>query len=194
MTMSGRSIAAVIAVAGSLCVGACSAGSTPSSSSSVKVLLQKASAEARAHQYSRASADLTAVLRREPNNVYALFDRALLAQKEGRVAVALAGYDVLLHQEPTYAPALFNSALIYSETDPSRAMDLYREIIRLRKTAPLSYLNLGLLEEKAGRRVQASADLQIALQQQPALRSRLTKAQQRLVATTKGAPKTSSSP
>ena len=187
----GRPIVA-LTVAGAALAGAagCGGGSSNGSSTpSVGVLLQRASTEIKARQLAAAERDLAAIVAQQPKNLYAHYDRGLVAQLEGHAAAALSEYQLVLAQQPTYIPALFNSAVLYAPTQPGQAMVLYRKIIALRRHAPTAYLNLGLLEFAQHNRDQAAADLQVALQQQPGLRLRLTAAQRHLVDSTSGSLK-----
>lgn len=103
--------------------------------------------------------------KKQPDNVFAHYNIGVILQQQGRTAEALAAYGRALAAKPDYVPALFNSAIIYTATDAELAIATYRRIIVLQPQAPTAYLNLGILEAKAGQEAQARKDLATAVKQ-----------------------------
>jgi Tfp pilus assembly protein PilF len=111
----------------------------------------------------------TGAAKKDPHNVFAHYNLGTIFQKQGNNVLALQEYGLALASDPKYVPALYNEATIYGTTDPALAITTYRRVISLQPNAPTAYLNLGLLEAKAGLFDLAKQHLQKALDQDPSL-------------------------
>lgn len=189
MKVRGRVAVLAVVVTTACTAVACSGGSSGPSTprAQIQQLLHDANVAVKAKRYSTAVSDLYRALAINPNNEDALFDRALVAQLAGHPRIAIDHYDIVLRLYPAYVPALFNSALLLRASDPARSESLFRRVIAVRPNSPKAYLDLGLLEYHHHQLARAAADLDLALKQDPTLKSSLSKPQLNLVNVTKGA-------
>ncbi len=109
------------------------------------------------------------LLKQQPKNYYAHYELGVIAQSQNDNSTALSQYRAALAANPTYVPAMFNQATIYTKSDPTKAIAIYRKIVKIQPQSPTAYLDLGLLENANGQQQQALQDLATALKQQPAL-------------------------
>jgi tetratricopeptide (TPR) repeat protein len=161
-----RFATSVLAVA---TLAACSGGSAGGKPPTVTSLLNAGIAAQQQGRVDAARQLFEQVLAKDPGNVYAHYDLGVIAQGANDKQTALHEYGAALVANPRYVPALFNEATIWAATDPSLAMATYRQIVQLQPQAPTAYLNLGLLEVKAGQRAAGVRDLNTALHQDPTL-------------------------
>lgn len=100
-----------------------------------------------------------AVLVKDPNNKFALYNIALIDQQAGRAAQAEAGYRQVIAVDPAYAPALFNLAILRTTPAPQEALELYRRAIAAKPDDPAAHLNLGFLLKSLGQTAEGDAEL-----------------------------------
>ncbi len=137
--------------------------------SSAGQMLSLALRDIRATDYTTARAELNKVLKQDHSSYLAYYDLGVIDQTLGKDQGALAEYAQALAIDDKFVPALYNEAVITSSSSPGVAMTLYQAIIRLQPMAPTAYLNLGILEIRAGQVKQGENDLRVAEQQDPGL-------------------------
>lgn len=87
---------------------------------------------------------------RDPGNAVAHYNLGHLYQVRGMNVDAEREYSVALTIDPTFANALFNLAVMHADTDPTRAMALYRHVLELKPENEAAKFNLGVLMVRAG--------------------------------------------
>lgn len=131
----------------------------------------------KAHQEGRldeAAADYRRVLVLDPRNKYAYYNLGLIDQTHGAAASAETNYRNALSIDPDFVPALFNLAILRTAAgDAAEAIELYRHVIEVDASYAAGHLNLGFLLIDAGQRREGKAELDIAVQLDPSLASRI---------------------
>ncbi len=148
-----------------LLASACGGPGTPSASS----LLSTAVSEINAHQYSAAKTELDDLLKQRPSSYIAYYDLGVIDLQLGDTAGAMKEFAQSLSIDGNYVPSLYNEAVVDGATDPTLAMSLYRQVVRIQPHSPTAYLNLGMLEVRSGMKTQGEHDLNTAIRQDPAL-------------------------
>jgi Tfp pilus assembly protein PilF len=168
-----------VALSASMLVGlaACGGGSGAHSTASAPQLVSAAVALEKQGNTNGAGQLLAQAIRKDPRYALAHYNLGYLDQVSGRAAAAVSQYQTAFADDPHLVSALFNEATLFNKSQPGRAMTLYRKVIKLQPEAPTAYLNLGFLELAAHQQAAGVHDLLRALEQQPALAKRLTKAQ-----------------
>jgi tetratricopeptide (TPR) repeat protein len=156
-------------VLGVATLAACSGSSSDGKPPTVTSLLNAGIAAQQQGRVDAARQLFEQVLAKDPGNVYAHYDLGVIAQGAHDDQTALREYGAALVANPKYVPALFNEATVWATSDPSLAMATYRQVVQLQPQAPTAYLNLGLLEVKAGQKAAGIRDLNTALHQDPTL-------------------------
>lgn len=98
-----------------------------------------------------------------------LYNRAFFLQEDLRAEAALQAYDDLLRHHPGTAVAHFNQGYVYMGlmSDPESGINSYTEAIRLNPSYFQAYTNRAVCLEEIGRREQAVADYNKALEIEP---------------------------
>ena len=110
----------------------------------------------------------------DPQNKYAFYNLGLIDQTSGRPRSAENYYRLALSADPEFTPALFNLAILRTAAGDTReAIDLYRRVTALKPDEAGPHLNLGFLLRSIGQEAEGDAEIQRALQLDPALASRL---------------------
>lgn len=137
------------------------------------------------YEYPKALEDFSHLLRKNPENLLALFNlanaRMLMYEyigsvddkvsryigdekKDGKTIVdyslVIDGYNKCLELDPDFVYALFNLANVYVKNEKiEQAIDAYTKVIALDKDMAEAYFNRGLLYVYTGRKAEANADL-----------------------------------
>jgi tetratricopeptide (TPR) repeat protein len=110
----------------------------------------------------------------DPTNKLAYYNLGVIYQQLNAVDEARQAYERAIEIDSTYKPALFNLAVLESAPDPTRAEALYRRLLELNQEDANVHFNLGLLLRQIGRAEEGNAQIEMALQLDPSLASRLT--------------------
>ncbi|MDR3664964.1 MAG: hypothetical protein P4L86_32025 [Mycobacterium sp.] len=86
----------------------------------------------------------------DPDNKFAHFNLGHLYQGRNMVAEAEREYGIALSIDPTFVNPLFNLAVMNTDTDPTRAMSLYRRVLDLTPDSLAAKFNLGVLMVRSG--------------------------------------------
>jgi tetratricopeptide (TPR) repeat protein len=158
-------VAATIAVMGAGCgsSGGSDASKNPRATFLAAVELEKQG------DLSDAAELFNKVIAVQPNNHVAYYNLGVIAQQQQNTAAALTQYGRALAINPRYVPALFNEATIYTTSDPTRAISVFRRVVALQPVAPTAYLDLGKLEISHGQPKRGVKDLATALTQDSSL-------------------------
>ncbi len=120
--------------------------------------------------------DYHAVLAIEPHNPYAFFDLGVIEQNAGRLDNAEADYREAIQISPKFVQALFNLATVRAKRgDNADAAKLYRDVIALAPNDAAAHLNLGFALRATGDTKNSNAELQKAVDLDPALATRIPK-------------------
>jgi tetratricopeptide (TPR) repeat protein len=157
-----------------LLVGGVACGHKKSPAQLANDALQAGLQAQKAGNLQEAAADYREVLKQDPNNKFAHYDLALIDQTQGNNLSAEAGYQRALQIDPDFGPALFNLAIVETALgDTDQAVTLYRHVIELDQKNAGAHLNLGLLLRQLGQTKEAARELEIAVQLDPTLASRI---------------------
>ena len=138
------------------------------------VRLQQGLALQRAGNLDQAGDAYQDVLSVRLNDKYALYNLGVIAQGDGQTQLAEGYYRAALDTDPGFEPALFNLAIIRTSVGATQeAMDLYRRVIVVNPKNAGAHFNLGILLQKADRRIEAVAELNVAIRLDPSLADRL---------------------
>jgi hypothetical protein len=86
------------------------------------------------------------ILKLDPGNYIACYDRGLLHDKQGDLAAALADYTNVIHLDPEHGKAYNNRGILRdSQGDAAGAMEDFNTAIRLAPYSPEAYANRGML-------------------------------------------------
>lgn len=135
-------------------------------------------------EYTKAIADFSVVLQKEPNHLLALFNRANAQmlmydyiesvedhtskrvggnQEEYRkidFSLVLEGYEQCLKLDPDFVYAWYNMANVYAKNrEINKAIEVYTQVIQKDKELAEAYFNRGLLYIYIGQKALANADL-----------------------------------
>lgn len=135
-------------------------------------------------EYPKAIADFESIVKRDPRNLLALFNRAnarmlmydyieSVEDKTSKVigedvqenrkvdySLVLADYNKCLEIDPDFVFALFNIANVYAKNgEIDKAISTYTQVIRKDKDIAEAYFNRGLLYIYTGQKALANADL-----------------------------------
>lgn len=154
---------------------ACSSDLEPSGATGAPgEALQRALAAHAEGRLDEASELYQQVLVLDPENKYAYYNLGLIEQTQGDTTAAVDYYDQAISVDPAFVPALFNLATIRSEEGDDRAAkDLYQQVIAVNPEHAGAHLNLGFLLIDAGKREKGQAELELAVQLDPSLESRI---------------------
>lgn len=87
---------------------------------------------------------------RDADNKFAHFNMGHLYQARNMVAEAEREYGIALTIDPTFVNPLYNLAVMNTDTDPARAIALYRRVLDLNPDSPAAKFNLGVLLARSG--------------------------------------------
>ncbi len=87
---------------------------------------------------------------RDPGNKFAHFNMGHLYQARNMLAEAEREYGIALTIDPTFVNPLYNLAVMNSQTDPARAIALYRRVLDLDPESRAAKFNLGVLLVRSG--------------------------------------------
>lgn len=135
----------------------------------------------------------------DDGNAHALYHLGLIAQQAGDSDRAETLYRDAVEVEPTFTPALFNLAILRTEAgDYDEAADLYRRVTEAEPGNAAARLNLGfVLRDQLGKATKGQAELDRAVELDPALAARLTETDTPSATTTSsptGTPTTTGTP
>ena len=109
-----------------------------------------------------------------PNDPVGHYDLGVAYEREGKLRLAIRQYGRAIAESPYYVPALYNEAGMIAERNRPLAIFYYRRVTRLRPSAAVAFLKLGLLEYAAGGiRASAIRDLSRAVRLKPSLRGQI---------------------
>lgn len=110
----------------------------------------------------------------DANNTSARYNLGLIAQTRGDAAAAELEYRAVLAIDPRFAPALFNLAILRTAAGSfDEAIALYRRTIAVNTNDANAHLNLGFALQQQGKKAEGQAELNRAVQLNPALSSRI---------------------
>jgi Flp pilus assembly protein TadD len=112
------------------------------------------------------------VLDLDEDSKFAMYNLGLIDQTRGQVDAAETRYREALEIDPMFPPALFNLAIIRTgKGDTTEAISLYWKAITVNGDDAGAHLNLGLLLKETGDPVGGDAEINRALELNPALKS-----------------------
>ena len=164
---------AILAIA---VVGAACSSSSPNPADQASTLIsQGLSAEKSGHTQSALS-DFNDAVSKDPANAVPYYDLGVLYQQDlNKPGLAAAEYNKALLADPNYKPAAYNLAIVETPTDPTAAITLYNELLKVKANDPNVLFNLGLLLIAQGQTTQGQADVTKAVFLAPALKSKVPK-------------------
>jgi hypothetical protein len=109
----------------------------------------------------------------DPADTDAVFDIGVVEQRLGRSSAATKSYQRALFLDPQFTSALYNLAVMEAPTEPAKAVDLYRRILRIKPGDANSEFNLGLLLVHSGQNTQGEQFLHAAVIADPSLAARV---------------------
>jgi len=159
-----RRLVCVVAAALIAFVASCGSGQTDQQQAAA--ILQEGLAAHSSGDLAKAEADYRRVLVLDPSNKFAYYNLGLIAQSQGDPLAAEQNYRIVLGIDPEFAPALYNLAIIRTDAGAKdEAIDLYRRAA--------AHLNLGLLLIGEGQQAAGQSELDLAVQLDPDLASRI---------------------
>ena len=168
-----RALGAVALVAaGAAALTACGG---PSAAQSANQQLAAGIAAQRAGNFGMATTYYSKVLSAEPKNVYALYDLGDVEQFQHQNAAAATHYQQALAINPKFENALYNLAIIDSKSNPAEAKVLYLQVISLSPKDAVARLNLGRVLLLLGEKDAANAQINLAVNLEPSLKSQAPK-------------------
>jgi tetratricopeptide (TPR) repeat protein len=167
-----RRLVCVVAAALIAFVASCGSGQTDQQQAAA--ILQEGLAAHSSGDLAKAEADYRRVLVLDPSNKFAYYNLGLIAQSQGDPLAADRNYRIVLGIDPEFAPALYNLAIIRTDAGAKdEAIDLYRRAIQSNPTDAAAHLNLGLLLIGEGQQAAGQSELDLAVQLDPDLASRI---------------------
>ncbi len=110
----------------------------------------------------------------DPNNKYAYYNLGLIDQTNGDLESAETNYRQALTIDPSFVTALYNLAIVRHDLgDLDESIALYRQVVSLQPDHAAAHLNLGFALKEAGMEREGDAELQVAVQLDPALAARI---------------------
>ena len=165
----GRLLSVVaLGVAGAAVLAACGG---PAQSLSANQVLSAGIAAQRAGNFGVATSDYAQVLRVEPKNAYALYDLGDVEQFQHQAAAAATHYQQALAVQPRMENALYNLAILDSSSAPATAKALYLQVIAMSPRDAVARLNLGRVLLSLGEKKSADAQINLAVNLQPSLKT-----------------------
>ena len=113
------------------------------------------------------------VIQQDPTNKIAFYDLGVIYQQLNDAKNARDAYQKAIAIDAKYSPALFNLAILETPLDPARAEQLYRQLLQINPKDPNVHFNLGLMLKNIGRTEEGDAEVQAAVQIDPAFASRI---------------------
>jgi tetratricopeptide (TPR) repeat protein len=138
---------------------ACTSGHTPESRHSPlsqsaqndpTAVLNQGLRQASARDFDAARASFQRVITLDKNNKYAWYNLGVIAQTANSTDEAVKDYDAALAIDPNFTSALYNKAIVVEPSNVDAAIDLYRKVLAVNKSASTTYLRLGLLLDRKG--------------------------------------------
>ena len=105
----------------------------------------------------------------DPENLYALYNLAVISDGVGDDDVALDYYDRALAAQPDYVPALYNKAIILETGDLDQSIALYRQVIEIDDQMAAAFMRLGFALAHQGKPDEAAKFLQEGIALDPAM-------------------------
>jgi len=140
----------------------------PDSSARAKALQNEASGLLDKHP-EKAKALLTEAITLDPNHLQSYFQLGLVYAKLGDFPKAIESYNKVAEMDPQFPDVFFNLGYLYAKRkDYAKAEEMYGRVVQL---AP-SYLdealfNLGMVQERQGKKKQSIENLERAIQVNP---------------------------
>jgi tetratricopeptide (TPR) repeat protein len=138
---------------------ACTSGDTPKNGPSSlsqaalndpTAVLNQGLQQAKARDFDGARKSFQRVIALDKNNKYAWYNLGVIAQTAGSKDEAVKDYDAALAIDPNFTSALYNKAIVLEPANMDAAIDLYRKVLVINKSASTTYLRLGLLLDHKG--------------------------------------------
>ena len=105
---------------------------------------------------------------RTAGSIAVRFERARVLEKEGKLPLAAAEYELVVRQDPHLAEAFHNLALIYYRLgDYQRCVERLRTALQIKPSLVGSHLFLGLAEFRLGEFQDSAKQLEAGLQAEP---------------------------
>ena len=164
-----RALLLVVLIAGLLAAGCGDDSSADPAATSVNGLISKGLAAQGKGDNEGATAAYQAVLVKDPQNKYALYNLGTIDQLAGREAEAEPRYRAALAADPNFEPALFNLAIITTKTAPQEAAVLYGRVIALDPERAGAHYNLGVVLRSLGKTKEADQSFAKATALDPTL-------------------------
>lgn len=165
--------AAVLSLALTSCGGGPSGNSAAPPSGSVAADLEAGVHDEVSGRDAGAVVEFLAVVKADPHNDVAWYNLGVIADHDGQTTQAMTDYRAALVGDAHYVPALYNLAVLEDPADPSRAVQLYQQVVRLQPKMAAAHLNLGLALESLGQEAAGKTQIASALKLEPALASRV---------------------
>jgi len=147
-------------------VGACNHGTT---NVSANTLLEEGLAAQHKGNLDLAKSDYKAAIAKDPNNAYAYYDLGTIYQQEKDVTGAANNYRRTLALDPNFPQAIYNLAVLEAPTNPSQAITLYEQDLRIEPSNASANFNLGVLLIQQGQIAVGDSYLETGLRLNPAL-------------------------
>lgn len=109
------------------------------------------------------------VLSLDPDNLYALYNLGVIAQRAGKSDEALDFYDQALGVQDDYTPALFNKAILLEKTDLDQSIQIYRQVIGIDDTMAAAYMRLGFALVHLGKHKEGAEFLEQGIALDPSM-------------------------
>jgi len=136
--------------------------------------LQEGLAQQQAGKLDDAAELYDQVLQVRPGDKFANYNMGVIEQAGGRTELAEGFYRAALDTDPAFVPALFNLAIIRTGAGATQeAIDLYLRVIEAEPEHAAAHLNLGLLYAGTGEDELSQEQINVALELDPSLASRL---------------------
>lgn len=87
---------------------------------------------------------------RDPDNKFVHFNLGHLYQERNMIAETEREYGIALAIDPAFAKPLYNLAVMNTDSNPARAIALYRRVLDLNPDSPAAKFNLGVLMVRSG--------------------------------------------
>jgi protein O-GlcNAc transferase len=150
---------------------ACSCGNSASARTAAQDLAAGVVAQ-KSGNVALATTSYTLALSLRPRYADALFDLGDVEQLGGITSSAESHYEAALAADPLLVPALYNLATLEAHASPREAAALYRRVVALSPDDADARFNLGLILRSLGLKSAGSAQIELAVAIDPALKHR----------------------
>jgi tetratricopeptide (TPR) repeat protein len=120
---------------------------------SVQDVLNQAIAAQQAGNFDAAVKGYQAVLAKDANNIYALFDLGVVAQSRNQPDEAVKWYQAALAVDANYGPALDNAGIVYAkQSDMANAQAMFERALKVNAKDASAMFNLGKVLVTSGKK------------------------------------------